>query len=280
MLHRCNTVQQVLQPIPQVNQLTRDAACVIMVLWDDKSQLDNEEIEMIKMTGAHLAEVDKLAVVEGEPIWWDEEELINMNKMENKRSHHLDTGYLIKKYLPTIVVVTILLAWTSIVWVASSWYTRAATENRMASEYAQQLESFKEEQERMAQEAIAMDPYTKQLNAEAEIIARVLYGVKDNDDSDLKTYCWCVFNRVDNNSYPSTIEDVVAQPNQWMRYDETNPILEDLYQIAREQLNEWHTNTHRPCSSDYVFMNWSANDICLRDNFYEGSGTHYWRWKQ
>lgn len=146
--------------------------------------------------------------------------------------------------------------------------------------YAGWFEEYKAEQEAAAIAEAEADPYTIQLNAEAEMLARVLYGVKDNSTDDLKTYCWCVFNRVDNPNYPSTLEDVIAQPSQWMRYDQTNPIIESLYQIAREQLDAWHTDTHRPVSSEYVFMNWSRNDICLRDNFYEGSMTHYWRWNQ
>lgn len=129
-------------------------------------------------------------------------------------------------------------------------------------------------------EALAADPYERQLDEEAEALAKVLYGVKDNDSEDLKTYCWCVFNRVENKAFPDTLEDVIGQPSQWMRYDVTNPILEPLFKLARAELDRWHTDNHRPVSSDYVFMNWTKNDICLRDNFYEGSGTHYWRWNQ
>ena len=140
------------------------------------------------------------------------------------------------------------------------------------------MDDYKLEQERLTREAYESDPYTIQLNEEAELLAKVLYGVKDNKSDDLRTCCWCVFNRVDNEHYPDTLEDVIAQPNQWMRYDPTNPILESLYKIAREQLDRWHTDSHRPISNDYVFMNWSANDICLRDVWAEGSGTHYWRW--
>lgn len=146
--------------------------------------------------------------------------------------------------------------------------------------YEVYLAAVQAEEAEAARLAAEQDPYTLQLNAEAEALARVLYGVRDNDTDDLKTYCWCVFNRVDNAQFPSTLEDVIAQPNQWMRYDQTNPILESLYQIAREQLDTWHADTHRPVSSEYVFMSWSSNDICLRDNFYEGSNCHYWRWGQ
>lgn len=146
--------------------------------------------------------------------------------------------------------------------------------------YEVHLAEVRAQEEAEALAAEEVDPYTIQLNAEAEALAKVLYGVRDNDTDDLKTYCWCVFNRVENSAFPSTLEDVIAQPNQWMRYDQTNPILEDLYQLAREQLDVWHTDTHRPVSNEYVFMSWSSNDICLRDNFYEGSNCHYWRWRQ
>lgn len=157
--------------------------------------------------------------------------------------------------------------------------SNAAT-RRALTTYEGWLEEYKAEQAEIAAAAVAADPYQLQLDAEAEQVARVLYGVKDNSTDDLKTYCWCIFNRVENKAFPDTLEDVIAQPKQWMRYDPTNPILEPLFQLAREQVDDWHSNTHRPVSADYVFMSWSKSDICLRDVFAEGSGTHYWRWGQ
>ena len=157
--------------------------------------------------------------------------------------------------------------------------SRVGQKKALAS-YEQWLEEYKADQEAAAMKAIEEDPYTIQLNAEAEMLAKVLYGVKDNDTDDLRTYCWCVFNRVENVSFPDTLADVISQPQQWMRYDKTNPVLENLYNIAREELDYWHTSNRRPVSSDYVFMSWSAGDICLRDVWSEGSGTHYWRYGQ
>lgn len=141
------------------------------------------------------------------------------------------------------------------------------------------LEDYKIEQVRLAEEEIASDPYTLQLNAEADMLAKVLYGVKDNSTDDLRTYCWCIFNRVDNSAFPNTLEDVIEQPDQWMRYHATNPILDDLYEVARAELDRWHTDAHRPVSNEFVFMQWSASSIVLRDNFYNTNNTHYWRVK-
>ena len=178
----------------------------------------------------------------------------------------------VKTGMIAVLAVLLLIVYTIIV---ARYAQKIAIET-----YRGWLGEYIMQMEREAQEAKEHDPYTIQLNAEADLLAKVLYGVKDNDNDDLRTYCWCVFNRVDNNSYPNTLEDVIAQPNQWMRYDQTNPILEDLYEIAREELDKWHSDSHRPVSNEYVFMNWSANDICLRDRFSEGSGTHYWRYGQ
>lgn len=101
-----------------------------------------------------------------------------------------------------------------------------------------------------------------------------------NSTDNLKTLCWCVFNRVDNAAFPGTLEAVIDTPKQWMGYSAGNPVLENLYQIAREQLESWHGDGHRPVADTFVFMSWAPDDICLRDQWTAGSGTKYWRWGQ
>lgn len=155
-----------------------------------------------------------------------------------------------------------------------------AAEAREARKYEAWKQEWIAQQEEAARAAHEADPETVRLNSEAGMLARVLYGVRDNDSDDLRTLCWCVFNRVDNPSYPSTLYEVIAQPGQWMRYSPENPVLESLFQIAREQLEAWHNSARRPVGNEYVFMAWSSDDICLRDSFAVGSKTRYWRWGQ
>lgn len=113
---------------------------------------------------------------------------------------------------------------------------------------------------------------------EAECIAKVLYGTARNHSSDgQRAVVWCILNRVDHQSYPDTVVEVCAQPQQWMGYDERNPVLDNLYDVALETLKVWYNDGHRPMSPDYIFMSWSANEIVLRDKFEENRGTHYWR---
>lgn len=141
-------------------------------------------------------------------------------------------------------------------------------------------DTYEARQKAVAQAALESDPYTLQLNAEAEMLARVLYGVRDNSTDDLKTLCWCAFNRVDNPAFPNTLAAVIDTPKQWMGYSAGNPVLESLYQIAREQLEAWHGDGHRPVANTFVFMSWAPDDICLRDQWTAGSGTKYWRFGQ
>lgn len=113
---------------------------------------------------------------------------------------------------------------------------------------------------------------------EAEAIARVLYGIRDNSRRDQRTYVWCIFNRVDNPSreFASTLSDVIGKPGQWMFYDESNPILESQYQLALAEVIIWHEG-HRPISCDWVFAVWSGDKIYLTK---EIGGVEQWQYPE
>jgi hypothetical protein len=147
-----------------------------------------------------------------------------------------------------------------------------AWQERWVNEYITQQEA--------ARLGMPVDPHEAQLDAEAQALARVLYGVKDNSTDDLRTYCWCVFNRVDSPDYADTLEEVIEQPKQWMRYDPENPVIENLYQLAREELEAWHNGATRPCSADFIYMTWSPLEIVLRNTWTNSSSTRYWRIKE
>jgi len=150
--------------------------------------------------------------------------------------------------------------------------------------YELRLEEYKAQVQVEAEEARAAAnmPLTvqEQRKKDAEALARVLYGVKDNSTDDLKTLCWCVINRADNPLYPETVEDVINQPEQWMGFSPENPVLENLYEIAYEELDRWQSGEHRPCSNEYVYMSWTASEIVLRNEFSTSQSTRYWRSRQ
>ena len=121
-------------------------------------------------------------------------------------------------------------------------------------------------------------PYVNpQYKAEAEAIARVLYGIRENSEQDLRTYIWCILNRVDNPSseFDNTLTEVIGKPSQWMFYDPSSPVVESLYHIAYEEVLRWHED-HRPCSCDFVYAEWSYDDIVLRNTWEYNKNTETW----
>ena len=151
-----------------------------------------------------------------------------------------------------------------------------AWQTRFADEYTAQQTARAE----AIKAGAPRDPYDVQLETEAKALSKVLYGIRDNSTDDLRTLCWCVFNRVDSPDYADTLEEVIAQPQQWMRYSEDSPVLDSLYQIARAELDAWHTGTTRPCAADFVYMQWTPSEIVLRNTWVNSSHTRYWRIKE
>ncbi len=110
----------------------------------------------------------------------------------------------------------------------------------------------------------------------------MLYGFRNNSEKDLITACWCIFNRVDiktgEYAYLTKLEEVIDQPEQWMGYSEENPVIENLYQIAYAQLENWLIGGHRPVSSEYVFLVWSPDKIFLKTALEDSKDTKTWHY--
>lgn len=174
-----------------------------------------------------------------------------------------------------ICVLMVFVVYSIALWTISE----SRTEKRLEAQYKQEMQNYISERDAQDAARTAMPlSLQEQIEIEANKLAKVLYGVRDNSTDDLRTYCWCVLNRVDNPNFADTLEEVINQPNQWMRYDTSNYILEKLKQIAIEELTIWHDGTSRPCTDEYVYMDWSANDIVLRTDFVPIRSTKYWRY--
>ena len=146
-----------------------------------------------------------------------------------------------------------------------------------ARQYAEQFQAYIQEQEDAAEAARIAAANAKQ--SEAEIIARVFYGVEGVNTSDLRTLAWCIFNRVDNPRFGNTVHAVITEEGQFEMYRANYPVIEEYYQIASEELDRWRNGSRRPVSNDYVYMKWTGAGIELRDNFEETGTTRTWRFK-
>lgn len=111
---------------------------------------------------------------------------------------------------------------------------------------------------------------------EAEYIAKVLYGTAANNSSKGKELVtWCILNRVENDLYPDTIQEVCQQKDQWMGYSDSNPIMRDLYDIAYKIVSDWHNGSYRTVSPDYIYLSWSPKSIVLRTEFKDSKSCRY-----
>ena len=181
----------------------------------------------------------------------------------------------VKRYAFAIGFILAFAVYSVLLCCITGTIVKRNTEADLAVKYAEELEAYKNAE--MGKRIVTgNDSKTAAMREDAKEIARVLYGVRSNNTADLRTLVWCVLNRVDNKAYPNTIAEVVAQPNQWMGYSDSNPVLDDLFNIAYGELEIWYGGI-RPCPPDYVFMNWTPSEITLRDTFEFSSKTHSWR---
>ena len=166
-------------------------------------------------------------------------------------------------------------------WVLSLFVVARVTQHKYEVKLEAAIEQYKMEQSAATMMSIREDPAVVQAKRERELLAKVLYGVRDNNTDDMRTYCLCVFNRVDSEDplYPDTLEEVILQKNQWMRFSEDNPVVQNCYKVAIEMLELWHSDEPRPCTSDYTFMYWTPEKIILRTSLEQRSDMDTWRWK-
>lgn len=173
----------------------------------------------------------------------------------------------------TILAVAVLIAV-----LLTAWITTARLEKRFELRLKQEV--FQAEQNAYAYMRRefgldARETEQERIQAEARTIAKILYPMQYNSDDGLRSAVWCVLNRVDSNLYPSTVEEVCSQRQQFMGWSEDNPILQRLYDIAVREVQVWHNGVHA-IGTDYLWLEWTTKEITLRTTYEGGRGCHFW----
>ena len=71
-------------------------------------------------------------------------------------------------------------------------------------------------------------------------VAKMLWGEARGCTRDNQIKCaWVVVNRVDDERFPDTIQEVLEQPSQFHGYDPKYPVTDELYSIAFDVLTRW-----------------------------------------
>lgn len=182
------------------------------------------------------------------------------------------------KWLKKINLSSVLL---TMLWILSLFVVARSTQHKYELKLEAAIEQYKMEQSAATMQSIQEDPAVVQAKRERELLAKLLYGIRHNSSDDMRTYCWCVFNRVDTDDplFADTFEEVVLQKGQWMDFSEDNPVVKEYYKIASDMLDLWHSDEPRPCTSDYKYMYWTPEKITLRTSLEQKGDMDTWRWK-
>lgn len=222
------------------------------------------------------------------PVWASPEAVRILDEPEKQEEAplrmrlSLKRERLVKRYGLAVAGILAFTVWSVLICCVTGSVVRKNTVDEMEHQFRARMQAYidRQEEERMASSLVTGEKSRQAaMDLEAREIARVLYGVRDNSEADLRTCVWCILNRVDNPAYPANVYQVCSQSQQWMGYSPENPVLDNLYKIAHEELESWYAGT-RPCDSSLVYLNWTPSKITLRDNWNDGSSTTYWRWSK
>lgn len=149
-----------------------------------------------------------------------------------------------------------------------------------------QAEQAAKDQEQQALLRIEADMHESKKESEIVLMAKILAGINKftetygYSDGDLKTYLECVVNRAYNegNGFGNSLEEVIFQKDQWTGFSENNQIIDRYYKIAEEVVNEFYSNSARPCSSDFCWAELRRDGIWLKNEFSDSRYVKYWRY--
>lgn len=187
---------------------------------------------------------------------------------------------LFRNYGIAIIAILALLIWSIGLWIISGNISASKTRKELTAkyetEYELRMEAFKNELIEI-NTPTEDEQLERQIRKEADAIAKVI-GTMSTKQMKL-SMLWNILMRVDSPYYPDSVAEVIAQPSQWMFYDETNPIRDNDVQIALEQLRLWHEGRYPAgLSSTFVYGEWSSHDYVLRDSWDKNWKTNYWRY--
>ena len=109
------------------------------------------------------------------------------------------------------------------------------------------------------------------MKQEATAAAKALFPVQNfvakyhYSESDLLTYLRCMANRAD--AAGTTLAEVVAQPDQFLGYSDSNPVLTEYYNLAYRFVDEWRHEETKPCDTSYQWAELTPNGIYLKNDF-------------
>ena len=160
--------------------------------------------------------------------------------------------------------------------------TEVRVRQEMAGETAAAVEAYKAEQARETQKQYFLSGDASReafINQEVDSAAR-LAARMSNDTQKGGIICNALA-RVMNKAYPGTMQEVIAQPEQWMFYSADNKFSTHDREIAETILRAYYEDGIVPTglTEEFVYGSWSESDYVLRNTWDFGSSTRTWRYQ-
>lgn len=113
--------------------------------------------------------------------------------------------------------------------------------------------------------------------AEVTALAQTLYGeCRGCSELQQKAVCWCIFNRVDDPRFPDSVIEVVSAPLQLQGYSSSNPVWDNLYEVAYSCMVDWHNGEGRILDSDMCFFSGWGGINHFRNAWLMKDATKFW----
>ena len=160
--------------------------------------------------------------------------------------------------------------------------TEQRVRQEAAIEYASMLERYKQEQAEQEQASYFLSGDASReafLNQEIDAAARL--AAKMGNDTQKGGIICNALARVMSRNYPGTMQEVIAQPQQWMFYSPENKFSTHDREIAEAILRAYYVDGIIPTglTEEFVYATWSENDYVLRNTWDFGPSTRTWRYQ-
>lgn len=208
-------------------------------------------------------------------IWFDKETLKQTINEKAAEVHELEKKYpwydILYNWVCALLVVVLFVSF-------GIWGVDIHTRRQSELFAATALADYQAEQEAVAAEEqakIEAEQKSEQaiMAREATAAAKAIYGIRNfiekygYGERDLRTYVRCMCDRVDFGGKVNSFESIVSQEAQFLAYSDNNPVLDEYYKIAMQEIEAWHHETSRPWDSKYRFAELTESGIFLTDEF-------------
>ena len=202
-------------------------------------------------------------------------------RLMNHAAERIRVGFR-RKYGILLIGAAAFTLYTILLSASVEHRTEIRVRQEMAGEAAAAVEQYKAEQARETQKQYFLSgDASREAFINQEIDASARLAARMSNDTQKGGIICNALARVMNKAYPGTMQEVIAQPEQWMFYSPDNKFSTHDREIAEKILRAYYEEGIVPTglTEEFVYGSWSESDYVLRNTWDFGSATRTWRYQ-